>query len=336
MKRKPSKKLTVPVIGLLLIFLISCSRSPKTVVIDNTKPRLDSSGQVVDAHDGCLQFFEGKFYLYGTAYGSNDGYSMANRYRVYSSPDLQHWKFVGNLLAQQWPGVYYRPYVVFNSRTKKYVLWYNWYETLWNGQTGVAISDTPTGPFTVKNSSVKLAKNSPGDGSLFVDDDGTGYYIYTAIDDNYTIRVERLTPDYLATTGETSMVLGGSSESPVLFKRENLYYILYGRRCAFCAQGSELVSFISFSPLGPFHWADVINIRDNDTNTFIIPGQQTWVANIPTDQGPQFVWMADLWQSAPDGIKGHDLQFWAPMDFNWRTKTIQIGNSNRWSMNLTL
>jgi hypothetical protein len=49
----------------------------------------------------------------------------------------------------------------------------------------------------------------------------------------------------------------------------------------------------------------------------IIPAQQTHVAEIITASGTAFIWMGDLWGSRPDGIKGHDLQFWsAPLVFD--------------------
>ena len=44
-----------------------------------------------DAHDGNLLFAEGRYYLYGTAYGKSAGSGINNRFRVYSSPDLQDW-----------------------------------------------------------------------------------------------------------------------------------------------------------------------------------------------------------------------------------------------------
>jgi hypothetical protein len=324
------------------------------VTIDNTRPRRDVTGTIIDAHDGCLQLFGSRFYLYGTAYGTNDGYSPSNRFRVYSSPDLEQWTLVSELFKEQPAGIYYRPYVVFNPKTRKFVLWYNWYPRQWDGQTGVAISDTPFGPFTVVNSNVRLSCSHAGDGSLFVDDDGTGYYIYTAIDKGYAVRVERLTPDYLGSTGETSdsLVLGG--EAPLLFRRKNLYYALCGPRCNFCPEGSEVLVYISTSPLGPFGRAPDINRRPESggptvwtqqtwtvdvpggkfaypltnqityqNNAPVLPAQETWIAKIPMSQGPAFIWMADRWKSAPDGVKGHDLQFWsAPLMFNPHNDTI--------------
>ena len=56
--------------------------------------------------------------------------------------------------AHQPEGIYYRPYVIYNARTRKYVLWYNWYKKTWDGQYGVATSDRPQGPFTIQSGKV--------------------------------------------------------------------------------------------------------------------------------------------------------------------------------------
>ena len=186
-----------------------------TVTINNIEPRRDVAGEIIDAHDGCLQFFNGRFYLYGTAYGKTDGLTN-NAFHVYSSPDLERWTLEGVLLKERPDSFYFRPYVVFNPNTRKYVLWYSWYpnQKEWSGRAGAAISDTPVGPFTIVNSNVQLASSNPGDGSLFVDDDGTGYYIYTAMDMGYAVRVERLTPDYLGSSGEISDVVATGGKHP--------------------------------------------------------------------------------------------------------------------------
>ena len=99
-------------------------RQPSATV----KPRRDIEGKIVDAHDGCLHKFGDRYYLYGTAYGKTDGFGKTNRYRCYSSPDLVSWKLEGNLLPHQTAGIYYRPYVIYNAKTRKYVLWYIWYQ----------------------------------------------------------------------------------------------------------------------------------------------------------------------------------------------------------------
>ncbi|MGA2241740.1 MAG: family 43 glycosylhydrolase [Verrucomicrobiota bacterium] len=305
----------------------------QTVIINNIEPRRDVTGQIIDAHGGCLQHFEGRYYLYGTAFGTNES-SMAMNcpFRVYSSPDLERWTYEGELLKDPPRGVYTRPCVVFNPHTHKYVLWYNWLPKLWDSQTAVATSDTPIGPFTIINPNVRVFGSRPGDGSLFVDDDGTGYYIYTAIGEGYAVRVERLTPDYLGPIGEMSTILVKGGEAPVLFRRNNLYYALCGPLCPDCLDGSLVQVLTSASPLGPYNVRSNINRRP-ENGVPIIPAQETWVARIPMSGEPLFIWMADRWGSCTDGIKGHDFQFWsAPLKFSQDGDILAIENIGRWDI----
>ena len=73
-----------------------------------------------------------------------DGFGKTNRYVCFSSPDLTTWTAHGEILKDAPPRTYYRPYVKFNKRSAKYVMWYNA-----DNQYGVAVADRPAGPFTV-------------------------------------------------------------------------------------------------------------------------------------------------------------------------------------------
>jgi hypothetical protein len=362
----------------LMMFTASCSRPSQkieTVTIDNVEPRRDVAGHIIDAHGGCLQFFNGRFYLYGTAFETNRDYAGLNSLAVYSSPDLKDWTREGELLKDPPTGVYYRPYVVFNPRTSKYVLWYNWYPTLWKGQDGVAVSDNPAGPFTIVTKKAHLLGACPGDGSLFLDDDGTAYYIYTDIASDYAVRIERLTPDFLDSNHEVSKVMCTGAEAPLMFRRNNLYYALSGPLCATCPGGSVVQVFTSASPLGPFSTEPSFNINrqslgtnsvlpvtrvankaDNSgTNSLakssqngwfafrqestlpIIPAQETWIAQIPGVGEPSYIWVGDCWGSAPDGIIAHDFQFWsAPLEFAADGKILPIKNTAKWYISWAL
>lgn len=309
----------------------------RSVTIQNTVPRRDTQGNVIDAHDGCLRFFAGRYYLYGTAYGKTAGYTINSRYRVYSSSDLEHWTFEGELLKSPPDGVYYRPYVAYNALTRKYVLWYNWYRKLWDGQVGVATSDTPVGPFTIANDDVQLsqAKDRPGDGSLFVDEDNTAYFIYTAIAQDHSIRVERLTPDYLSSTGEVSPVLAKGCEAPSIFRRGASYYAVFDTTCCFCTEGSGARVFVATHPLGPYTQIGNINRDANGKPT--IPAQQTFIATVQTPDGPVYLWMGDEWNSRPDGIKGHDLQYWGPpLKFAADGSILPLENTPSWTVSVAL
>ncbi len=286
--------------------------------LDNTSPRTDACGRVIDCHDGCLRFYEGRFYLYGTRYGDTDGFTKANRYTVYSSPDLSHWTDHGDLLQTPLDGVCYRPYVIADTLRGRYVLWFNWYPKLWHGCFGVAVADRPDGPFKVIHESVGVAQPDPGDHNVFVDDDGAGYLIYTSIPgDEHThhgMSVERLTDDLTQSTGENTGFIDHRVEAPAMFKRNNIYYCVFGNTCCFCPQGAGARVYRAQSPMGPWHFVDDIN-RD-DQGRFIVPGQQTDITRLPTAHGPTYLWMADLWESRSDGVKGHDRQHWEPLSFD--------------------
>jgi beta-xylosidase len=327
-----------------LVFLIgtpaersAAERKPefRTVAISNIEPRRDTTGAIIDAHDGCILFANGRYYLYGTAYGKSAGYSINNRFRVYSSPDLERWTFEGELLKSPPDGVHYDPSVVYNRATRKYVLWYNWYPKLWDGLVGVAVSDTPVGPFTIVNTHVQVtqAGERPGAGTLFVDDDGTAYYIYTAIAQDHAVRVERLTADYLGSSGQASDVLASGCEATSMFKQDGRYYALFDRTCCFCRKGSGARVYVASSPLGPY--AERANINRLADQTPIVAGQQASIARIPTAEGTALIWIADRWGSRPDGVKGHDFQFWsAPLRFDHEGNILPIEDVPNWSLSV--
>ena len=295
-------------------------------------------GNIIDAHDGCLELFQGKYYLYGTRYGSTDGWGKTNRYVYFSSPDLVTWTPHGEILKDAPPRTYYRPYVKYNRSTGKYVMWYNA-----DNQYGVAIADKPAGPFIISNPNVpvKYSGRGIGDMGLFVDDDGTGYLAYTVgVGGDFSVKVEpiphhqicieKLTRDYLGSSQETSAFVAGNCESPAMFKRKGIYYLLFDNTCAFGVDGSGARVYTATTPLGPFRYRGNINIMAGSARDLpspwttpgsgrpdcIIKAQQTHVATLPTDKGTVYIWMGDRWSSRPDGIKGHDFQFWSsPLQF---------------------
>ena len=478
-----------------IICLVSCITAvySSSITINNVTPRYDTNGKIIDAHDGRIIKFGNTYYWYGTAYGNTDGYVTTNVFTCYKSTDLTAWTPCGDILTNPPVGVYYRPHVLYNAKRKKYVLWYNWYKTLWNGQYGVAMSDNPEGPYTIvsQNVSVKYSAKGVGDFSLFADEDAKGYIVYTTLAD-HTITVERLTDDFMGSLLTNSGVILPSAEACSMFKRNGTYYVLADKMCQFCTEGSGAQVFTSANPLGPYNyrgninnaeqtkfpasaaidgdrtganwgnsggWNDnsigyfpdsleitfngtksisqvnVFSVQDGsattptETMTFaqsgntafdveywdgmswkiipggsisnnnlvwrkiifaavttnkirlivrgsqsgdfsrvieleafangvnvaakanggtvrasseyldasdnIIHGQQTHIAEIPTTTGTAYLWMADRWGSRPDGIKGHDFQYWSsPMVFNADGSIQKLSFVNSFTLNL--
>lgn len=134
-------------------------------------------------------------------------------------------------------------------------------------------------------------------------------------------------------------------EAPVMFKRRDLYYVLFGPCCCFCYQGSGIIVHTAPSPMGPWtvqpggdisceHGTSSSGTSDVEWDPRAIPtpgqgclyenttlvsstrSQQNYVVEVQTATGIEYVWTGDRWQQAPDGIKGHDPQFWAPLSFD--------------------
>lgn len=173
--------------------------------------------------------------------------------------------------------------------------------------------------------------------------------------------VERLTPDFTATLGASgsSGYFGDSNvEAPALFKRQGIYYAVFGACCCYCGGGSPVIVHTATLPLGPYTTQNNIGVstsgleasahtgtslrrarqqqaRDMSrcavaashayvaadaslslTDPVTIPAQQTHIAGYPDGTGAtQWMWIGDRWQSAPDGIKGHDFTYWSPLAF---------------------
>lgn len=153
----------------------------------------------------------------------------------YSSPDLKNWTFEGLALSADPDNpesdlhpskVIERPKVVYNPNTKKFVMWVHAESADYSkAAAGVAVSDTPTGPFTYIGSFRPNGAMSR-DQTVFVDDDGSAYHIFSS-ENNQTLHIAELTDDYLLPTGrETRNFIGKSREAPAVFKRGGKYYMI--------------------------------------------------------------------------------------------------------------
>ena len=116
----------------------------------------DIAGDTINAHGGGFYYEDGIYYWYGEY--KNDNSLAEVGVSVYSSEDLLNWKNEGVALAVSKDplseitkgSVIERPKVIYNSRTEQYVLWFH-LELKGQGyaaaRTGVAVSNSPLGPF---------------------------------------------------------------------------------------------------------------------------------------------------------------------------------------------
>ena len=264
---------------------------------------------------------------------------------VYSSSDLVRWRYEGDALPfdARPRGIYFRPKVIFDARSGDYVLWINYLRQsprsafpagntplqsyMSNISTIVAKARSPRGPFAVVNPWARLQVAHVGDFALIVGRDGTSAYIaYDAWDNGHRVRVERLNDawtetlsmdatDARSTSGDVSEA---DVEAPILFERRGWYYLIYGSTCCFCAEGGSAVVMAAREPLGPWRRVGNINPWNEETGCGRpVPTQNNFVATVATAAGDvEYLFMGDLWTTAPDGLKSHDLQYWAPLRFD--------------------
>ena len=312
-----------------------CRRSVgPEVTISNIDPRTDTDGEIMDAHDSKMFLLNGVYHWYAASYGDctepkgdngcsksgigNCGFRTDHNVTLFTSTDLVTWtnngvvfSALGNLPPQS---VLFAPKTVFNKITQEYVMWFNYIVGDFSkSYYGVATSKTSYGPFQLRVHDVNTTQyKDDGDENLFVDDDGTGYLIYTSIAQGHGISIEKLTPDFKATLGASSSsgVFGANlSEAPSLFKREGMYYAVFGTCCCYCGSGSEVNVYTSArGPLGPY---------TKRTSLGQLHSQSTDIFRYVDAAGKeQFMYIGDHWQSAPDRIKGHDFTVWAQLQFS--------------------
>ncbi|WP_052698033.1 family 43 glycosylhydrolase [Luteibacter yeojuensis] len=279
--------------------------------------RLDDQGNAIDAHDGDLQYFNGRYYLYGTQYGC--GYQWNQKgtpfcgFRVYSSADLAQWHDEGALFDAATPawqarcdgGTYgcYRPHVVYNARTQRYVLWINSYDV--GVGYHVFTARTPTGPFN-EVALPRLAVNAGlppglnhGDHDVFVDDDGTAYLAYTDWRRKGDIVVEKLDGAYTSGSGAFVRLGLTATEAPSLFRRGGRYYLTFSDpNCGYCATGTSYMR--ASSPLGP--WSGRAKISKDSCG-----GQPADVATLPGKGAAVYLYQSDRWDHAErnEGLATH-------------------------------
>jgi hypothetical protein len=191
----------------------------------------------------------------------------------------------------------------------------------------VGASDSPAGPFAVVKPSAAVQAGGGGDFTLLVDN-GTAYIAYDAWSNQHTIKVEQLDDRYYNSvlSPTTPLVAPSGNEAPLFFQRNGWYYLIYGHTCCFCSGGAGARVLTAPHPLG--EWTDSkveLNPRKALSFDHMIPSQNNYVFQATvTVQNPtarnttavEYIFTADLWTSAPDKLKSHDRQFWAPLMFD--------------------
>mmetsp|Transcript_550 Transcript_550/g.1303 ORF Transcript_550/g.1303 Transcript_550/m.1303 type:complete len:372 (-) Transcript_550:26-1141(-) len=341
---------------LIIATLVTVLSATVAVKISNLEVRKDVNGNLMDTHDGNIMQWEagGDYYYYSMGYQDCElehvkippqecpgiykpfgtcGFRDDHALRIYSSPDLAQWSLVAEdaLPAGKPYGIYFRPKVIKNPTTGLYVLWVNHLPNASRPLVAypdavylVATSPTPAGPFTTVNLAANIEVSGAGDFDIMVDGD-EAYLAYDAWGNNHQVIVEQLTDDFTDSLGalaSTGPISPKGNEAPVMFKREGYYYLFYGATCCFCRMGSGAELWTSTHPLGPWEatGTDLNPLampKHIHTQNHTIRSQNSFTFKVPMKDGTvAIVFAGDLWSSAADNLKSHDLQYWQTLEFD--------------------
>ena len=148
-------KILSTVILLGFILLCGCNTQPSPIRSGELWP--DNNGEHINAHGGGVMYHDGTYYWFGENKCDTTSSAMVG-VMCYSSQNLTDWKNEGVALAVEDNDssditrgcILERPKVVYNAKTGKFVMWFHLelkgkgYEA---ARSGVAVSDTPTGPY---------------------------------------------------------------------------------------------------------------------------------------------------------------------------------------------
>lgn len=361
--------------GTIRIYCTSPLLQDATAEVEMTLPRekgsiapgklwLDTDGTHINAHGGGVLYHNGTYYWYGEHKSEHTSKALVG-VMCYSSKNLTDWKNEGPVLkvsddpkSDITAGcVIERPKVIYNEKTKKFVLWFH-LELKDQGyaaaRAGIAVSDSPTGPFRF----IRSGRVNPGilpfnmtqgekdamqaltiddykewwtptwykaidkglfvkrdledgqmsrDMTLFVDDDGKAYHIYSS-EDNLTLHIAELSDDYLSHTGKyVRLAPAGHNEAPAIFKKDGKYWMITSGCTGW--DPNEARMFSADHIYGP--WTKHPNPCVGPKANLTFGGQSTYILPI---QGKKdsFIFMADMWHPRRH-IDGRYI--WLPIQF---------------------
>ena len=322
-------------------------RDRRHALIKNHAMWQDLGGNPIWAHDGGLSRFGDRFYWYGTSYEGNPTgqYGMAkpqlwNGVQLYSSDNLVTWASEGVVLPRPekgWGnlGTSGRPHVLYNQKTRKYVMWY-WFHLKDPAVfMMVATADQPTGPFQpLGPREVGTEDGFASDSNVFQDDDGKAHLVYTdhGRTGRYAIRIDSLSDDYLYSNKEGYLVLAQGHEAPAMAKYKGKYLVAASGVTGWGGTANDYA--VASSPSGPWsaqkvltssnQWGGQITslLHLKESDTVLAMFDQWWTTRDEHHIKPPAAGSTDLNESR---------YVWLPVAFDPATETAKVPFHKEWN-----
>lgn len=337
----------------------------------------DTKGEVIQAHGGQITKWGDTYYWYGE--DKTYGIKPAGVH-LYTSRDLYNWedqgivmktmKDIGEMDSDPYFETLYgelgqakrqevfshidyntsvveRPKVLYNEKTKKYVMWFH-ADGPYNGEggaqsyvkamAGVAVADKPEGPFRCLGAS-RLHASEDYDGSggmardmnLFADEDGTGYIIY-ASEDNASLYISRLNEEYTDLAVRENAVEGVDftrnminqwREAPAMFRYRDQYYLMTSGCTGW--DPNAAIYYKSDSPMGP--WKSMGSPCAGEESDITFRTQSTCIFPVDAENG-KFIYMGDRWNRSN---LADSRYVWLPVEFEY-DYTMKLSGISDWTL----
>ncbi|MBL7253518.1 family 43 glycosylhydrolase [Paractinoplanes lichenicola] len=224
--------------------------------------------QTIYTADPAPLVHDGRVYLYTGRDEDGSTYFTMKEWRVWSSADMVNWTDHGsplNLASFSWASDNAWAGQAVERNGKFY--WYVPMKVRATGRMaiGVAVADSPTGPFRDALGR-PLADTNEIDPTVFIDDDGQAYLYWG----NPNLWYVKLNPDMISFSGSPAKIplttagfgtrTGDANrptlyeEGPWVYKRGGLYYLVYAAKCC-----SEFIAYSTApGPLGPWTYRGTV------------------------------------------------------------------------------
>ncbi|KAJ3210894.1 hypothetical protein HDU82_007223 [Entophlyctis luteolus] len=302
---------------ILILVTIAARIIYAATTVTNGAPFLDTAGNQIQAHGAGAIKVGSLYYWIGEDRNDDNTFRHVSAYR---SSDLVNWSFTNNILSQaSHPELNVsdieRPKVIYNERTKKFVLWMHWENGVdyVQARTAVATCDSVDGNYTYLGSFQPLGNDSR-DLTVFVDDDANQTaYLFSATSSNANLNVYKLNEDYTNVTSLVATLFPGSyREAPGIFKRNGVYFLVTSQATYWNPNVQQYSTSTSITGTwGPL--TDLVtsnSITHGSQNAYLLP-----ITN-SAGQVTAVLYMGDRWAGAWSQPVSKSEYVWLPLEFS--------------------
>ena len=310
--------------------------------IENDKFWHDTDGNPIFSQGGGIFTFkdpqtgEEKYYWYGVRYTASLPHyenpsqkfdaSDIDAVTCYSSTDLVNWTYEGDVLTSEeisntygqvyWGG---RMGVAYLEEVDTYAMFIQiWCSDDVNGVL-IATCDTPTGEFQcyelLDMRDFGCDTQMTGDQTVFTDDDGTSYLVYSRAQGRHKIYISRIgvDEDGRITLVENKQVYHGTGrEGNCMFKYKDKYYLVGS---ALHGWNASLGYYLmADDPMGPYTPTNNMLVIPGTEDDYCHVSQTGFFVTVKGTEQETVIFCGDRW--ANFAVNGLGYNQWCPMTFN--------------------